>query len=34
MESDNYYEVFTNVNHAASKLYVVELQASSYALIG
>lgn len=25
MESENYYEVFTNVNHAASKLYVVEM---------
>lgn len=25
MESENYYEVFTNVNHAASKLYAVEM---------
>nr|DAU82749.1 MAG TPA: hypothetical protein [Caudoviricetes sp.] len=25
MESENYYEVFTNVNHAASKPYVVEM---------
>lgn len=25
MESDNYYEVFTNVNHAECKFYAVEM---------
>lgn len=25
MESENYYEAFTNVNHAANSLYAVEM---------
>lgn len=29
MESENYYEVFTNINHAANSLYAVEKEMKS-----